>query len=232
MDSILKSNPDELAQDRVYAAIKEAITSLQFEPGLSLRTSQIATRVNASRTPVREALSRLAQEGLVQREGGWGYVVKHVSMKDVVDLYNVREALEVLAAKAAIPHLNDDIVVRLVALNKQAEQSFKDKHYENFLKQNRSFHKLLGQTSGNLLLENMLNTIHDRVRQVGSLVVRMYEPRAQELLIENRRILVAIRARDEAALVSAIQAHINQGREHVRRLIESPINRATPRYRT
>ena len=78
----------------------------------------------------------------------------------------------------------------------------------------------------------MLNTIHDRVRQVGSLVVRMYEPRAQELLIENRRILVAIRARDEAALVSAIQAHINQGREHVRRLIESPINQSTPRDRT
>src|SRR5690606_41205223 len=92
---------------------------------------------------------------------------------------------------------------------------------------NRRFDKLLAQIAGNALLESMLSIIHDRVRQVGSLMVRVYDARAQELLMENRRILEAIQARDEAALVLAVSQHIERGKEHIFRLIDSPIGQFT-----
>src|SRR5580765_5612350 len=94
-----------LTQDRTYEFIKDAITSLRFPPGQHLGTEELSQLVNASRTPVREALGRLAQEGLVEREGGWGYVVRQVSVKDVLELYAVREALEVQAARELVPKL-------------------------------------------------------------------------------------------------------------------------------
>src|SRR6478672_11036824 len=121
-----------LAQDHTYAFIKEAITSLRFAPGQRLGTQELGQLVNASRTPVREALSRLAQEGLVHREGGWGYVVRQVSVKDVLELYGVREALEVQAAREVIPKLDPAMIARLVAENRKAEEHFAAGRFDAF----------------------------------------------------------------------------------------------------
>lgn len=219
MDAITKTAAGALAQERVYAHIKEAITAVHLRPGQRLRTEELAQAVNASRTPVREALSRLAQEGLVEREGGWGYVVKRISVKDVLDLFNVREALELEAAREVVPFLEAGIVEELVALNARAEEHFRAGRYEPFLRQNREFHQALAGATRNRLLQQMLGAIHDRVRQVGTMVVELHKPRLQELLLENRRIVAAIRKKDGLALEKAVRHHIHRGRDHVMRLL-------------
>jgi len=219
MDAIANPAATQLAQERVYAYIKEAITAVRFRPGQRLRTEEIAMAVSASRTPVREALSRLAQEGLVEREGGWGYVVKHVSVKDVLDLFNVREALELEAAREVVAYLDDDVITELVEMNARAEVYFCAGDYEGFLRQNRQFHEAIAAATQNRLLRQMLGAIHDRVRQVGTLTVKMHKPRLKELLEENRQILAAIRKKDGPALEYAVRSHLHQGRQHVMRMI-------------
>jgi DNA-binding GntR family transcriptional regulator len=219
MDAIASPAAAQLAQERAYAYIKEAITAVRFRPGQRLRTEEIAQAVSASRTPVREALSRLAQEGLVEREGGWGYVVTHMSLKDVLDLFNVREALEVEAAREVVGQLDDDTMSELVAMNARAEAHFRAGQYEAFLRQNRQFHDAIAAATRNRLLHQMLGTIQDRVRQVGTLTVTMHEPRLKELLEGNRRILAALRKKDGRALERAVRSHIRRGREHVLRMI-------------
>ncbi|MGE0797536.1 MAG: GntR family transcriptional regulator [Lautropia sp.] len=223
---------EELAPERVYESIKEAIISLRLKPGQRLRAAQIGKWVNASRTPVREALGRLAQEGLVDRDEGWGYVVRPISAKDVLDLFSVREALEVQAARELIPHLTAAGIGELVELNAQAEAAFLERRSDDFLAINRSFHKLIARLAGNRLLEQMLGTTHDRVRLVGALTLQLYPERAEELLTENRQILAAIRARDASALEHAVALHIRRGRQHVRRLLVDPEGSAViPLYR-
>src|SRR6185436_15857478 len=103
----MSANPasDDLAQTSAYAFLKEAVISLRFRPGQRLRSAEIADLVKASRTPVREALSRLEQEGLVRRDGGWGYVVSEISGKNVLELWSVRESLEVQAATEALQRM-------------------------------------------------------------------------------------------------------------------------------
>ncbi|HTI46984.1 MAG TPA: GntR family transcriptional regulator [Casimicrobiaceae bacterium] len=219
MDAIAHPAAAQLAQERAYAYIKEAITAVRFRPGQRLRTEEIAQALSASRTPVREALSRLAQEGLVEREGGWGYVVKHMSVKDVLDLFSVREALELAAARQVVGQLDDGVIDELVAMNARAEAYFRTGQYENFLRQNRQFHDAIAGATGNRLLHQMLSTIHDRVRQVGALTVTMHKPRLKELLEENRRILATLRKKDGPALERAVRSHIRRGREHVLRMI-------------
>jgi len=219
MDAIAHPAAAQLAQERAYAYIKEAITAVRFRPGQRLRTEEIAQALSASRTPVREALSRLAQEGLVEREGGWGYVVKHMSVKDVLDLFSVREALELAAARQVVGQLDDGVIDELVSMNARAEAYFRTGQYENFLRQNRQFHDAIAGATGNRLLHQMLSTIHDRVRQVGALTVTMHKPRLKELLEENRRILATLRKKDGPALERAVRSHIRRGREHVLRMI-------------
>lgn len=210
-----------LFQEEIYAFIKDGITSLRFRPGERLRAAEIAALVDSSRTPVREALGRLEQDGLVQRDDGWGYVVRSISVRDILELYSVREALEVLAAVEAVPHLTDAAVAELEALNRAAEAFFDARQHDSFLSQNRRFHMAIGRISGNALLQQMLGAIQDRVRLVGSMIVQAHGPRLSELRQENRAIMAALRARDATALESAMRAHVRRGREHVMRLIQS-----------
>jgi DNA-binding GntR family transcriptional regulator len=219
---------DDLVQHSAYAFLKEAIISLRFPPGQRLRSAEIAGLVKASRTPVREALSRLEQEGLVRRDGGWGYVVSEVGVKDVLELWSVRESLEVQAAGEAMRNLGPGDLDELASLNARAEALFAERRFIEFLDQNRRFHIALARMSGNALLQQMLGMIHDRVRMVGHLIVRLYEPRAEELLVENRKIMAALRSGDPEAVVQAIRAHLQRGREHVARLVNAGGLRAVP----
>lgn len=222
---------DDLVQSSAYAFLKEAIISLRFRPGQRLRSAEIADLVKASRTPVREALSRLEQEGLVRRDDGWGYVVSEISVKGVLELWSVRESLEVQAAGEALQRMRPGDLEELASLNARAEVLYEERRFMEFLDQNRSFHIAIARMSGNGLLQQMLGMIHDRVRMVGNLIVRLHEPRAQELLVENRKIMTALRTGDRQAVVEAIRAHLQRGRDHVSRLLNAGELQAVPAQR-
>ena len=137
-------------------------------------------------------------------------------------MYNVREALEVQAARELVPMLSTPLIAQLQALNSAAEQSYVARRYDAFLTQNRAFHQALARATQNQLLVQMLEMINDRVRQVGSLIVQRDESRVKELLIENRRIMAAIRKGDVNALRWAIQDHVRQSRERFLNLLVAP----------
>jgi DNA-binding GntR family transcriptional regulator len=208
-----------VVQEEIYRFIKDGITTLRFGPGTRLRAAGLAALVQASRTPVREALGRLEQEGLVRRDDGWGYVVSQTSVKDLLELYGIREVLEVFAATQLVPQLDKETMAELDAINRRAEGLFEERRYEAFLDENRRFHAAIARITGNRLLQQMLGMIQDRVRLVGSMTVALHEPRARELLLTNRRIMAAIRKRDAESLEAAMRVHIRLGREQALRLI-------------
>lgn len=89
------------ASDRSYRALREEIVELALPPGTALAEVEQAARLGVSRTPVREALARLVAEGLVTQQGGRGLVVAELGAERIAELYEVREALEVQAARLA-----------------------------------------------------------------------------------------------------------------------------------
>src|SRR5690242_16860952 len=84
--------------DRAYDRLKRSIIDGAYRPGQQLKVLRVARELGISRTPVKEALGRLEQEGLIKREPGSGYSVRGLSVSDILNLYKVREALEVEAA--------------------------------------------------------------------------------------------------------------------------------------
>lgn len=207
------------AQDTAYASIKSRILSCELEPGWRLVAEQLAAEVGVSRTPVREALSRLEQEDMVVRESGWGYVVKTMNLKDVMDLYRVREILEVEAAVEAISHVDAVHIEMLRDMLKRAEKAMDTGPYTGFISLIRGFTALIAEMTTNKLLQDMISRITDKIQIVGALMVRHNQSRANEILQENRKILDALAKKDKAAVERAMRQHVGNGREAAARLI-------------
>lgn len=201
--------------EKAYSFIKEGILTLQFKEKDRLGTQELAERLRISRTPIREALARLEQEGLVLRDAGWGYVVKGFSATEVLNLYRVREVLEVEAIHEAIQHLDQRLVSLLGSLMEKAQAHLLGRRFSDFQSLNRQFYALIAQSTGNALLQQMLRTISDRIRILGALVIAQYEDRAHEILEENKRILEALKLRDASAAELAVREHIRQARDNV-----------------
>ena len=216
----MDANIKPLIQHQAYVHIKEAIITLRLRPGERLHTAGLADPIHMSRTPVREALGKLEQEGLVRREKGWGYVVATMSTRDIRNLYSVREALEVEAAIEAIANLDAKLLKQLIDINRKAEKHYGEDQYDSFLMENRKFYVALAGMTGNALLQQMLGLIHDRVRWIGAMLVNERPARAHEVLLANRKVLVALKSRKRKSVESTVRTHIRDSRDHALRMFE------------
>ena len=201
--------PPEIA----YFHLKEAILDLHYKPQAPLRTQAIASNLGLSRTPVREALNRLEQEGLVLRNEGCGYVVRSISIKEAMDIYEMRELLEVKAAREAARRISRNEINSLRAILKRAEMNLLQRRPKDCRDQNRAFNILIARAAGNACLEGMLSSLADRTRWLGSMITDRHTTRPQEALQAHRKILDALEAADSEAAAIATKALVVGARE-------------------
>jgi DNA-binding GntR family transcriptional regulator len=218
---MVNSQPAEApnAQQQAYEYIKEEILSLRLPPNGRLNAIELAARLELSRTPVREALTRLEQEGLADREVGGGFRVHALTLKEIVDTYYVREALEVEAAREALAQITDELLDQLEKILRSSEALMSLSTYTKFIVGNRRFHAAIVKASGNAMLEQLMAPIADRVRLIGAMLVRGRAARLKEVLDENRAILDALRTRDAAKVEEAVRAHVRLARDHAKSLL-------------
>lgn len=201
------------SQELAYRYIKDRILDQRFSTRKKLRTQELAEAISLSRTPVREALGRLAQEGLVVREDGWGFTVRSMTFQEVLDLFSVRELLEIEAAKKAVPNCSEGDIIRLSAMLEKSRVALEKGKSIESIRLARIFHTALAELAGNRLLLDMLKGINERIHMVGLTILRQYPERPLRVLEENHRILSALRARDSNALELALREHIARSRE-------------------
>lgn len=196
------------AQDRAYQHVKAQILSIDLKPGEWIKAQDIASSLEVSRTPVREALSRLEQEGFVRRDRGWGYVVCSVTLKDAREIYSVREALEVLAAREALSHIDAKDIATLDVLLKKSEQARARMKLAAFRLNTRSFHTAIAQLARNDLLAQMLGQLEHHVQRLGAIVFEKHPTRMDEVIDENRAILTALMNGDLILCEAAVRQHV------------------------
>jgi DNA-binding GntR family transcriptional regulator len=201
------------SQERAYLFIKERILDLRFRTNQHLRAQELAEAMSLSRTPVREALGRLVQEGLVERHGGWGFIVRALTFQDVMDLFNVREVLEVESARAALARVDAGATDRLGATLNQSRRALENGRHVESIRIARRFHVAIAELSGNRLLLQMLQSINDRIHMVGLSLVTAVPERAVQVHEENTQILDAFIARDSVLLERAVRVHIHRSRD-------------------
>src|SRR5215212_4215455 len=159
--------------EQVRDRLREDILAGRLEPGTELSEVALAREFGTSRGPLREALGRLASEGLVTITPRRGAVVTQLSREEFIDAYQVREALETLAARLAVPLMSDAEIAHLRELCELMERAARDDEVHIFFETNNSFHEALVRASGN----QKLHEVHRML--VGQMVP--YLPRSLEL---------------------------------------------------
>jgi DNA-binding GntR family transcriptional regulator len=206
--------------DQVYAIIWDRIISRQIGPGDKLSDLRLSEDLGVSRTPVREALHRLAQDGIVRSESRRGFFLTSFSSQDVAEVYDIRTALETLSVRLASPHLADaELDEAQRALEASREEIMHggeraEEHWEHWLTIDRAFHRLLAQRAQNRRLELLLASLQ---AQIG--VFQIYGIHSSPLRLlsidHHEAILAALKARDGTTAGRAMERHIQEVKEWV-----------------
>jgi DNA-binding GntR family transcriptional regulator len=202
--------------EQVRDRLREDILAGRLEPGAELSEMALAREFGTSRGPLREALGRLASEGLVTITPRRGAVVAQLSREEFIDAYQVREALETLAARLAVPLMSDAEIAHLRELCELMDRAARQNEVRVFFDTNNSFHEALVRGSRN----RKLHDVHRML--VGQMVP--YLPRSLELrgnlqqsVAEHQAILAAIEERDAERAAKLLAEHI----EVPQRVLES-----------
>ncbi len=196
--------------EQAYRAIREAILFNQLGTDEPLREEALAQQLGMSRTPVREALSRLRLEGLIQENKPRGFVVTTVKATDVFDVYAVREVLEGFCVRLAAQRMTAHELFRLSTLLDQMARALDDG--AAFTRLNVEFHELIVESTGNPMIKKIMD---DLMATVARFPVSAYlvEGRTTKALAEHRRIFEAIEKRDQDAAEAAARQHLRVGLE-------------------
>lgn len=205
---------DTTSPAKAYRFLKAAILDLDLKPGERVPAQQIAEKLQLSRTPIREALGRLEQEGLVFRAGGWGYVVRQLTFKEVMDLYRVREALELEAVREAIPLVSPGTLKSLEAILQKARIETGRKNAGKYRAYTRLFYRTIAESTGNTYLLMMLALIDDRIRWLGAQIAYQHADRPRESVANAEAVLAAMKSKDESAAAKAVSKHVTGSRDH------------------
>jgi DNA-binding GntR family transcriptional regulator len=183
----------------IYARLKSEILRGTIEPGSLLSESKLARRFGVSRTPVREALSLLASDGLITTLPQRGHLVRTISLYEVLDAFRVREILEVEAAGLAVHRISDAEIAYLRELAEAREGDLPSLNHE--------FHTIIARASGNRILADFIDKLLMLMRRV-----LLFDPHlagwTEEGTQEALAICEALAARDEAAAREAMRTHI------------------------
>lgn len=192
--------------DRVYLGLCERIQGQKLLPGDVLLEEQVAREYNVSRTPVREALRRLGQAGLVVRNGN-RVVVRALSPAEVAEIYPIIQVLEGLAARLAARNVTPDVLSKLARLHKEMQEHAKREDDAAFISCNQRFHQLLVQTARN---EHLAREI-ERFRTITSSFRRIQlrlPGRLQQSANEHQTLLDALRAGQPEDAERAMRRHV------------------------
>ncbi len=196
----------------VIDALREAILDGALKPGEWLREGDLARILSVSRTPVREALSRLVDEGLAVKTAHQGVVVATLSFDDVLALYAVREQLEGLAARLAATRGGPHLVPQLQRVGEQMEQAAADKDVSLMARLNLEWHRLVRDAANNTYLDRFLGQVEHAIRRL-SVSTFASEQRAVEVLAEHDHIVRAIETRNGDVAEQEAKTHMRRARE-------------------
>lgn len=206
MSQFSTANQNQSKKSYVYERIRDEIINNTLKAGEPLVERTICATMDISRTPVREALQRLATEGLVEFLPGNIAQVSHVTYEGIIDVYNIREVLEGLACRISANIISPEQLHALEQLLTQYESIEFEGSYLDYNSFDIKFHNIIIESCKSAMLINMINIIQNHVRRITNLQTHA---KAYEMAIKaHRSILDALKNHDPEAAESLMREHI------------------------
>ena len=202
--------------EQVYETVKGALLSGSFAPGDRINEVDLAAQLDVSKTPVREALRRLEAEDFITITPWRGAIVNEFARKQIVEIYQCREALEGLAARLAADTIDSRGLSRLRKILMQAQNA---KAPIKLAELNSQFHDMILNYAKNSKLQSMLSLLNDvilRDRNITAFNVK----RRDEILDEHLEILDALEGADSVRAEACARRHVQNGLEMAKRMLD------------
>ncbi|QKJ86834.1 GntR family transcriptional regulator [Paramixta manurensis] len=190
-----------------YLRFKQALITLVYKPGDYLNTAQVMADLEMGRTPINQAIHRLAAEGLLQVIPRKGVMVSPLSIDDALELIEVRLANEALCIRLAVQRISEEDIRYLRQLNLQIDRARQQRDRINMMLLDRQFHHHLATVAANRRLIDILSVIHAQAQRFWATTLSN-EVHMHEVIDEHNAIIEALAAGDATAADSATRAHI------------------------
>jgi len=206
---MLRLKQGDTSKKLIYKELRRSIIVGHRQPGERLDLDALTESYGTSVTPVRDALQMLSQEGLVSIKPRSGYFVTHITLKQLRDMLELREILEVASIERAVVRITEEQLEQLEHVH-AGYTGEDDESYDRYMDENRCFHYLIAQASGNQELAEMLGHLHDRLARFMVLC------RAGETLEPRHALIIeALRTREVATARQAILNEMNETHEAI-----------------
>ncbi len=193
----------EILSSQIYQALKEMISNYRFSPGSRLNVEKLSEEFGVSRTPIWEAIRRLQQEGLVKKIPNRGVFMAEMTLPMALQLYQVREVLEGLSGKLAAKNIDNKRLKKMENCLQDFREVVEKEDSIGYSKLDFNFHALIYEASGNPFLQEILESIKNKMRPLvplnKSLLNRGYR--------EHKKILEALRSKDPNRTERALRQH-------------------------
>ncbi|MGC7151356.1 GntR family transcriptional regulator [Paenarthrobacter ureafaciens] len=202
------NNTDRPLRESVRDTLRSRIFEGHYAPGTRLVERDLAAEFNVSRLPIREALRMLRQEGLIRDRAGRGSEVSGLSAKDVEDLFDVRQSLEVLACRLAAKRATAVDLRHLESLLDQAEKFLAKGSILEAHRANSEFHDAITRIANNDFLRSALEPLQGRMHWLFRHVSDL-----PELIREHRELYAAIASGDPDRAADQSASHVSKYRD-------------------
>lgn len=196
----------ERAADGAYRLLRRAVLEHRLLPGTRLSVPALAEQLRVSRSPVREAVQRLVREGLASEQPHRGAVVIELSIEELLPIYEIREALEGLAARLAAIRLTTPEMEAMQRTLKEHRAAVRAEDLERHFAADMRLHGLIRTAAGNKELSDYLDQLQGKI-QVAMLSTSVTAG-AEQALMDHERIVAALAAREPEEAERSARAHI------------------------
>lgn len=212
MELIELENKENLSmKNYVYKILKKNILELRLKPGKNLRKEEIAENLQVSRTPIREAFLKLAEEALIDVYPQRGTYVSYIDLDNVEEAKFMRQTLEKAVVKLACNLLTEDVLFKLRTNIKLQEMTSSQSDFLNFFRHDNNFHKILFDSCHKSNIWNAMDQMSNHLNRFRILSLKE-KFNSKELIEEHLDIYKALENQDEEKVEKIMKEHIERVR--------------------
>jgi DNA-binding GntR family transcriptional regulator len=205
---------ETVLRQQVYEQIKHDIITCKLAPGEPLSENQFLDRFKVSKTPIREALTSLVQDGLVEYTPNRGFMVTTVSVADIQEIFEARIFFEAELFRLAVKNISDAEIDELEKQSRMDGDTKSPGYAETFLESNRNFHVALAASGGNSRLLWYYETLMNEAQRLFYMDISLHQ-KDFRWGHGHEGIIQALRNRDEAVGVTAIRDTLENARKRI-----------------
>lgn len=215
----IKLNNIKPLREIVFESLREAIINGILKPGERLMELQLAEQMGVSRTPVREAIRKLELEGFVVMVPRKGAYVSGISVKDIVDIFEVRAALESLAAGLAAERITEEELDELEKVLFQIAAASAKESIDIVAEKDAGFHEILFQASRNQRLVNMITHLQEHIQRFRTTSLSV-PGRTKHAIEEHKNIVDAIGERNVELAQALAREHVENAEQNFLKVLQ------------